>query len=198
MKIQTFLYILAGLTILLAIISLIRYSIFASNEDEKSSIFWKKLGQFSFRLFLIIFLSNHVVSGKDSYYNFRHEQEFNEKHGLPQLDSTMLNIKGSKTSTLYFSWSTDSILHKSKFIDYDIFDVNSVSDKFYNSKENLYLESIFIKQNIFRDSSNIYILTKLNDSGYEKSDTITKQSFDNLISDWGLSDKIYKKFEINK
>ena len=195
MKIQTFLAIIAGCLAFIALVSLFSYSISAQSEKKKAMRFWNYLGRITAYLLLFILMMLRYSTGKEDYYSLYGEQKFSEKHSLPQLDSTMTYVSGSKFKTHYRSWSKDSVLHYSKSIEYDVFDVSSVIDKFYNSKEGLTLESIYIHQNMLRDSAYIYILSKSGDYKNEKSDTITRKDFDRTIKEWGLTDKIYKRFE---
>lgn len=196
MKIQTLLVIISGCLALIAIISLFGYSISASESKEKVMNIWKKIGLTAFYILVYLILMLKYGTGKQDNYNIFIEQQFSSEHHLPQLDSTMFLKSGSSKRTYYVSWSKDSILHYSKNIEYDITDVYSVSDIFINKKNSLTLESIFIKQNILRDSANIYILKKWFESQVNNADTISREDFDKLIADWGLADKINKRFEI--
>ena len=195
MKTEIFLLIIAGCLTLIAFIGLIIYGLASEKGNERAINFGKKLGKSALILIAFIFFVALDRTGKSNTYYIMDEQEFSEKHNLPQLDSTMTFVLSSKKSSLYRSWSKDSILHFSKSIEYDLFDVYSVTDSFLNLKDSLRLESIFIKHNILRDSANIYILRKWVEYPDNNADTISRKEFDKLIGEWGLADKIYKRFE---
>jgi hypothetical protein len=126
------------------------------------------------------------------------EQDFWEKYGIPQNDSTMIYSYSSRHDDYYYSYSNDSILHFSKRIRFDITDIYSVTDVFINRREWLTLTTTFIKPNILRDSSRIYSLVNWRGPGKKSETPIDKKGFDQIIEEWGLSEKIYKRFVVNK
>ncbi len=174
MKTETFLWIVMGLLTLTAILGLI-FILLDKKINGKRLL---KISGYSI-LFIFIFIINVP---KIQSYNLHQAQIFWEKHGLPQIDSSMCLELLTNDLILYSSWCEDSVLHSRKWIEYDIFDIYSVEDIFINKEKSKILTYYFIKQNILRDSSLIVTIN---------NDTISKMEGDLVLKDWGIYSKAY-------
>jgi hypothetical protein len=157
---------------------------------KKRTFFWR----FSWLMAALIF-SLLQINGRSRIYNLNSEQMFWDKYRIPQIDSTMIYNYATKNSTMYLSYSNDSVLHRSKTVDYDLFDIYSVTDVFINRRDSLILTTTFINPNLLRDSSRTFTLDK--GIMYKPTNQINKAEFDKTIKDWGLSDYLDKQFKVN-
>lgn len=192
MKTEHFLYILIACFVVIGFIGLILYT-----QDKKPNL--NNTGKYVGRgvLYIIVLILFLLQSRGDHNYSLWSEQRFWTKYHLPQIDSTMFYDYSSKSEERYISYSTDSILHFSKSIEKDIFDIYSVTDEFINQKENLLLNSKFIVPNILRDSVRYFTMSQWRQTN-SVVDTISKAQFDSTIYAWGLSDNLYKVFEASR
>lgn len=192
MKTELFLILFAVFLLVVVILGLFLY---AQSEKAKRS----KAGKIILKISVVFFLINGFFltngSGRNDNYSNSSCQEYWGQHQLPQIDSTMSLIDFSRKRDYYLSWSKDSIKHHSKTVRYDIFDIFSIEHNFSNSKTNQFLTMTYVKHNILRDSSRTYVIRKWSSDLHAKPDTISKAQFDSIIENWGLSDKIYKRFE---
>ena len=191
MKVQSLLIIITIGFALLGVIGLILWSL--ENKPRISKI-GKKIGRFSLYWIALMIVYVNINNLKRNYFLWS-EQQFWEEYNLPQIDSTMILESSRKNEDRYVSWSKDSIRHSSKTVIYDVFDVYSVTDEFINYKERLELKVKFIKPNILRDSSRLYLIRKLDDSQHESVDTLTKLEYELYLKNWKLADKIKNRFE---
>lgn len=174
MKTETFFWIIIGIFGLIAILGLI----LILQDKEKTGKKLLKLSGFSM-LFIFFFIIN---APRTQYYSLYQEQELWEKYGLPQIDSCMFLEFNSKAFLSYSCWCNDSVTHRSKWIEYDIYDIYSIRDVFINKKESKTLTYYFVKPNILRDSSLIVTINK---------DTISKAEGDLILKDWGIYRRAY-------
>ncbi|MGI6047812.1 MAG: hypothetical protein ACOYEG_07365 [Petrimonas sp.] len=193
MRTEHFFYILIASFGLIGFIGLILY---LQGKNSKISNFGNKLGKVALYIIGVIFVFLIIPRRADSY-RLWNEQRFWQKYHLPQIDSTMIYQYSSKSMEIYKSCSNDSILHDRKLIDKDLYDVYSVTDEFVNMKDSLILKSRFIKPNILRDSARYFTLSKWGIKTNSIEETITKVEFDSLLHVWGLSENLYKIFEID-
>ncbi|KAF5049232.1 hypothetical protein DSECCO2_441840 [anaerobic digester metagenome] len=192
MKTELFLLLLFIFLIVIGIMGLFFY---AQSDKPKR----KKTGKIILKITAVLILINSFLltngSGRKENYSVSSCQDFWSLHQLPQIDSTMSLIDYSSKRDFYLSWSKDSIKHHSKTVRYDIFDIYSIEDDFSNSKTDQFLTMTYVKHNLLRDSSRTYTIRKWSRYPEEKPDTISKAQFDSIIGNWGLSDKIFKRFE---
>ena len=187
METLLFLYLVTGC---IGIVSLIFY---VQDNREALHRFGKNLGKFTLVLLFVV-IPSLKLRNPSSGYRLSRDLAFWEKHHLPQIDSTMYLKSSGDFRSEYYSWSKDSIRHSEKGIRYDLFEVHSVTDVFRNEKTNQYLSVIFRKRNFLRDSLRIHTLRDMNKVWQQQLDTITAMEFHALIGEWGLSDRIYKRF----
>ena len=188
MKTSTLFYIIAGILLLVVIIGYIIY--LTAKKDKIGLIILKKAG---YILVVLIFLEM-IYSDQHRDYSLRHDQDTWTKYNLPQIDSLMHLHTTSPRWAYYKSSSTDSIIHSSKMILYDLFDIYSIEDDFINKEQDKLLTIKFVKPNIIRDSSRIITLsTKSDYKGILPIDTLTVSQCDSVLTDWGLRNGLYKK-----
>lgn len=193
MKTELFLYILIACFVVIGFVGLILYT-----QDKKPKL--NPIGKYVARsaLYVIMIILIMLHNRGDDAYSLSSEQRFWQKNQLPQIDSTMIYEYSSKSMRNYISYSKDSILHYAKLIEKDVFDIYSVTDVFINRKENIELQSKFIKQNFLRDSARFFTMGKWIDNTNSIKDTIPKAQFDSIIATWGLSENLYQIFEIHR
>lgn len=159
--------------------------------NKKWVLLWRICWIFAGTLFFLT-----QMNGKAREYSLSSEQDIWTKYHIPQIDSTMVYYHATKHSVSYMSYSKDSIVHFSKCVTYDIFDIYSVTDLFHNSKERKSLFSTFIMPNILRDSSRVFKVENWDDPKHLYSKSLSKQDFDNIMIKWGLTDNLYKRFKV--
>lgn len=115
-----------------------------------------------------------------------------EKYNTPQIDSLMFLDWWNNNEMRYYTLSKDSITHTSKTIKYDLFFLDKITDEFINKKENLKLQMIFIKSNLFRKESRLNILQKPEKFGYINIDTLSVHQGDSILKVWGFTEDLYK------
>lgn len=192
MKTQTLLYFISAFLVIVTIAS---YLLANYVQNPGLSKILNQVWKPSWILALLLFIV--PMNGLHRNYQLSSEQNFWEKYRIPQIDSTMIYNYSSKHEDTYYSYSKDSILHFSKRVIFDVTDIYSVTDIFMNRIDSLTLITTFIKPNMLRDSSRVYALVKWRGSKKASSKPIDKQDFDRTINDWGLNEKIYKRFEVN-
>lgn len=192
MKTQTLLYFISAFLVIVTIASyLLANYVQNSSVNKILNHVWKP--SWILALFILIVPMN----GFHRNYQLSAEQEFWTKFKIPQIDSTMIYNYSSKQEDTYYSYSKDSIVHFSKRVIFDVTDIYSVSDVFINKSDSLVLTTTFIKPNIIRDSSRVYGLENWGGVKNRSTKQIDKIEFDRTINDWGLNEKIYKKFTGN-
>jgi hypothetical protein len=192
MKTQTLLYFISAFLVIVTITSYLLAN-YVQNPNLRKILnhVWKP----SWILALFIFIV--PINGFHRNYQLSAEQEFWARYKIPQIDSTMIYNYSSNHEDFYYSYSKDSILHFSKRVKFDVTDIYSVSDVFINKSDSLILTMTFIKPNIIRDSSRVYKLEKWGGVKNRATKSIDKTDFDRTIKDWGLNEKIYKRFTGN-
>jgi hypothetical protein len=133
------------------------------------------------------------LGSSNKHFVLYSSQDFWEKYKLPQIDNMMPLLVSNRDQVYFTTISKDSIRHVEKSIEYDIFDIYSITDRFVNNKENKSLEITFIKPNIIRDSSRIIILEDFHNSAQIHLDTLSFNHGDSVLSSWGLKNIVYKK-----
>jgi len=119
--------------------------------------------------------------GKTQFY-LKSEQNYWLEKGLPQLDPYMYLNQISRQEIIFYSNSKKDIYHHSKRIEFDVFDIYSITDCIKNLNENKTLQIEFTKSTFYRDEKIKYSLDNID---------ISKNEFDKYIKKWKLSDKIY-------
>lgn len=190
MKTETLFYFISAFFGIVTIIGLL---LGAHYDKPRLSKKWILFWRFSWIMAALIF-SLLQINGRSRIYNLNSEQMFWDKYKIPQIDSTMIYNYATKNRTMYLSYSNDSILHSSKTVDYDLFDIYCVTDVFINRRDSLILTTTFINPNLLRDSSRKFTLDK--GIMYKPTNQINKQDFDKTIKDWGLSDNLNKQFKV--
>ena len=174
MRTETLFWIIIGLFGLSAMLGLI----FTTYDKEKTG---KKIIELSAYMIIIIFLLiNNKTFTKN--YSINSQQSLWKKHRLPQLDQLMYLEYFNERNLRYSNWSNDSIIHLRKSIEYDTFDIYSITDVFINKKKSKTLTYFFIKPNFIRSLS---LTVTIN------NDTITKMAGDSILKEWGIYNKAY-------
>jgi hypothetical protein len=124
MKIATLFWIIGILSGILAIIGWIL------NISEKSAT-RKKIGEsifdFSWRFILILYIVSYLGTSNRRFFIFEYQNLW-EEYNLPQIDNMMPLMVFNNKHVYFESISKDSIRHDRKSIDYDIFDVFTITD----------------------------------------------------------------------
>jgi len=192
MKTQTLLYFISAFLVILSIASYLLANYVQNPSLSKiMNHVWKP------SWFLALFIFIVPMNRFHRNYELSSEQKFWEKYKIPQIDSTMIYNYSSKHEDTYYSYSQDSILHFSKRVVFDATDIYSVTDVFINKIDSLILTTTFIKPNILHDSSRVYTLENWGGVKNRFIKPIDKKDFDRSIKDWGLNEKIYKRFKGN-
>ncbi len=134
--------------------------------------------------FLFAYLNINRIDG----YDLKSDQSFWGIYNVVQIDSCMYLDKIRPDYIKYSNSCNDSITHYSKKTEYDLFDVYSVTDEFFNRKTGQGLTYYFVKPNIIRDSVR---------EVYFEGDTLTKSQGDSILKEWGLFDRAYKRWDPN-
>ena len=164
------------------IISLATKIYYETNNRKNKKI--KLIKDIFISLFIIsvLFLQGFLNGIGKTEFNLKSEQNYWLEKDLPQLDPDMYLNQISQQEIIFYSNSKKDIYHHSKIIEFDLFDIYSITDCIKYLNENKTLQIEFTKSTFYRDEKIKYSLDNID---------ISKNEFDKYIEKWKLSDKIY-------